>query len=271
MTNQTPQFDLLRETVGKTLTRAISELGCPSLPEDLLTDEHRTFLQHEVPGLPADAEALNRLVSGQAMKGKVLRVGNAVDGRSLFTVRFPLAGRACVLTFAYYQEEWHLYDIEAIQTRAFVWNRVLLGAVAGSALTLVVTWLTGWGLNGGDVAAQAQKQGLVVMTQDEFQNKVVSSAQGGMAAAGGQKSGQGSSADAKKGTAGNGQQVTFELKDGMTTADLTDFLKQEGLIDNQAAFNQELTSRGIDTLLRPKQYVFKKGMSEQEILTALQG
>jgi hypothetical protein len=270
MTNQHTQFDLLRETVGKTLNRAISDLGCPSLPEDLLTAEHRTFLQNEVPGLPADAQELNRLLIGQAMKGKILRVGSATDGSSLFTVRFPLSGRACVFTFAYYQEVWRLHDIEAIQTRAFVWNRLLLGAVAGSALTLLATWLTGWGLNGGDVAEEAKKQGYVVMTQDEYQKQVIASAQGEGAANGDPKAAQGSNANAKNGKVDTGQQVTFALKEGMTTSDLTQFLKQEGLIENQAAFNQQLTQRGIDTMLRPKEYVFKKGMSEQEILNVLQ-
>ena len=57
----------------------------------------------------------------------------------------------------------------------------------------------------------------------------------------------------------------------MTVNDLTSFLKKEGLIQDQGAFNQKLTQQGIDTKIQPKTYNFRKDMTEQDVLTVLQG
>lgn len=280
--NQPQPFDLLRETVGKPLKKAMQDLGCPSLPNGLLTTEHRVFLDAKLDHLPSDLDALDRLVVKQAMNGKVIRVGHAPAGESLFTVRFPLQKAACVITFAYYLDQWSVHSIDAIQTRAFQLSRVLIGGAVGSAVSFVVAFLL-FGTSGDDIVAQANKEGYVVLTKEQYEAKTGEPApvQSGESKA---KTAPGTSVPTNTDTAakdkdGNDpkkdqeadEPVSFTLQSGMTVNDLTSFLKQEGLIADQAAFNQKLTQEGIDTKIQPKTYNFKKGMTEQEVLNVLQG
>lgn len=285
--NQPQPFDLLRETVGKPLKKAMQDLGCPLLPQGLLTTEHRVFLDAKLDRLPSDLDALDRLVVKQAMNGKVIRVGHAPAGESLFTVRFPLQKAACVITFAYYRDQWSVHSIDAIQTRAFQLSRVLIGGAVGSAVSFVVAFLL-FGTPGDDIVAQANKEGYVVLTKEQYEAKTGEPApvQSGETKA---KTAPGTSVpatatpadtnSADKDKNGNDPKkdqeadasVSFTLQSGMTVNDLTTFLKQEGLIADQAAFNQKLTQEGIDTKIQPKTYNFKKGMTEQEVLNVLQG
>lgn len=277
MTNQSQPFDLLRETVGKSLKNAMQDLGCPALPHGLLTTEHRVFLDAKLDKLPSDLDALERLILKQAMAGKVIRVGHTPDGESLFSVRFPLLKAACVMTFAYYRDQWTLHTIDAVQTRVFQLSRVLIGGAVGSAASFLIAFLL-WGTTGDDLIALANKEGYVVLTKEEYQQKTgepapeVNTEQpagtlpGTSAAASTTPSDSDTTTPADK---DKDKLLAFTLKEGMTVNDLTTFLKQEGLIADQGAFNQKLTQQGLDTKIQPKAYNFKKGMTEQEVLTAL--
>jgi hypothetical protein len=271
MINQPQPFDLLRETVGKPLKKAMADLGCPDLPHGLLTTEHREFLDAKLDNLPEDMGELERLVLKNAVDGKVIRVGHTPDGKSLFSVRFRLQNAACVITFAYCREEWTIHQIEAIQTRAFQINRLLLGGLIGSAVSFMIAFLL-WNTSGDDIVAKAKEAGYVVLTEEEYRQKVGDAALA--AASTGQNSAPNTNEKTNPSTANqadSNETVAFTLQQGMTVNDLTTFLKNEGLIQDQAAFNQKLTQQGIDTKLQPRTYNFRKGMSEQELMEVLKG
>lgn len=288
MVNETPTFDLLQTTVGKTLAVAIRDLGCPMLPADLLTAEQQTFFLQEMNGLPTDSSALNLKIASALRKGTVVRTGVTPMGQHLFTVRFPLTKRDVTLTLAYFRDEWGLHCIDAVQSRNRALNHMLLGGVIGCVVTGVLAFVI-WGLNGDDLIQEAQQQGYVVMTQEKYNEQIQTSeaigaakiedTQNGQVAtkADDKQDGQTSSdstastdQDQGEQTQDEGAEVSFTLEQGMTTWDLTSFLLQEGLIQDQGAFSQELTARGIDTRLQPKTYTFHKGMTEEEVLSALE-
>jgi len=276
MYNEQPAFDLLQEAVGKTFRAAIKELGCPTLPNGLLTEEHHAFISSKIKKLPASIENVDRQIVTQALKGRVLRVGHSADGRSLFFVRFPLDKSDCIVTFAYATEQWELYAIDSVQSRGHNLNRLLIGAVFGSAITAAVTFFL-WGID-GNLIEQAKEQGYVVMTQEKFDEQIALATQSGQAApttakpaAGTDKPSTTKPATGQTKTGKSGEEVVFTLEQGMNTSHLTAFLKQEGLIDNPEAFGVRMTQLGLDVKLQAKSYKFRRGMTEQEVLTALGG
>ncbi|MGZ4032144.1 MAG: hypothetical protein ACXVDJ_07385 [Tumebacillaceae bacterium] len=263
---------LIKDTVGHTMKRVVRELGTPALPQQLLSPEQSTFLRNQIPGLPKDHAEINRMVVTNLMSGKVAQVGNTAEGSSLFTVHVPLDKDTCVLTLEYYRDEWQLHRIESVRTRRKQINQTLVGGVVGAAIAAAVALLI-WGVGGKhDAIAEAKAQGYVVLTQAQYQEQVpLTAGQPAKKTAGK----TGTATDASKtgtttGSADAGQSITFTMAEGMNTGDLTSWLKDNGLITDQASFNQKLTQQGIDTKLRPKDYVFKKGMSEADILGVLQ-
>ncbi|TCP53958.1 hypothetical protein EV586_105304 [Tumebacillus sp. BK434] len=270
-----PNFDLLKETVGKRFGGVCSDYGLPELSEGLFTADQLDFLQEQSESLPSDLGTLEGMILQNVNKGKVLRVGHAPTGESLFTVRIPVNKTAFVLTLAYSTEKWHLHSIEAVQTRRREIGKLLLGGLIGSAATVVIALLMASFSGGSDIAAQAKAEGYIVLTQEEYANQTGQSQvavatqdpnakKAGATAPGSQANGaaSGKAADA-------GEAVVFELKEGMTTWDLTTFLLEKGLIKDQAQFNQKLSDLGLDVSLRPQEYSFKKGMTEDEVIEAL--
>jgi hypothetical protein len=269
--NQKQTIALIKDTVGHSMKRVIRELGTPALPQQLLKPEQATFLRGHINGLPKELGELNRLLSNSTLNGKVVQVGNTAEGSSLFTVHVPLNAATCVLTLEYYREEWQLHGIESVRTRRKQVRQSLIGGVVGAALAAAVAVLI-WGVGGHhDAVAEAKQQGYVVLTQAQYQEQVPLTA-GQSSKKTGDKSTTATKTDGSKttGSADQGQSITFTMKDGMTTSDLTSWLKDNGLIQDQASFNQQLTQQGIDTKIRPQDYVFKKGMSEQDVLGVLQ-
>jgi len=266
-----PTFDLLQETVGRPLCKAIRDLGCPDLPVLPLRQEQGQFLQEQIDGLPSDLHELSAQLAERAMDGKLISVGVAADGSSLFTVRMKLRKADCVVTLSYYQEAWTLHRLDSVQTRWSMWNKAALGGLLGAAVTAALALLYG-GLSNGDVVAEAKEQGYVVMTQEQYDVVLNSRSGDGVSAIGGEapKEGEGSGGTEAASNLSS-EAVTFTLQEGMPIADLTSFLQQNGLIEDQAAFNQELTNKGIDRLIQPKAYTFRKDMTEQDVLTILQG
>lgn len=282
-----PAFDLLLSTVGKSLHAAIRDLGCPTLPVDLLTAEQQAFFQQEMNGLSEGKTSWNGQIVAGLKKGTVLRVGVSPEGHNLLTVRFPLRNRDVTLTLSYFRDEWAVYNIDAIQSRRREFNRLVLGGIGGSLITAVIAFFA-WGIDSDDLIMQAEQQGYVVMSQEQYNEQIktseaigaarVEEGTGQAAVAGTEADGQKDASAAASTTdtsvasdaaTGQGAELTFTLEEGMTTYDLTSFLLQQGLIDDQAAFNQQLTERGIDTRLQPKTYTFRQGMTEEQLLTAL--
>jgi hypothetical protein len=274
MQGQQPTFDLLKETVGKRFGKVLTDYGLPALPSGLFSDEQLKFLQEQSDRLPSEAGTLEQMLLENVNKGRVVRTGMAPTGESLFTVRIPLSRTTCMITFAYYLETWRLHSVDAVQTRRAEIGKLLLGALVGSAVTGVLALLFTGVSGGDDIVAQAKEAGYIVLTQEQYaeqtgksqvevatENQTSSSEQPKA-----QAKDQAQTAEQK----GAGETVTFRLKEGMTTWDLTSFLKEEGLIKDQMAFSQKLVDNGIDTMLRPQEYQFTRGMTEEEILQALQ-
>jgi hypothetical protein len=267
----TTTIDLLKDTVGKSLKSAIDDLGCPELPVGMFSGKQLAFLRESILELPEDDLEVERLMLGAAMTGKVIRSGQTPLGQSLFTVRFRVKKVACVMTFAYSREEWALHHVDAVQTRVREWNRLIFGGVVGSVLTALVTFLV-WGTGSGDLVAEAKAKGYVVLTEQQYEEQVqsqVPGAQGTAEARSSAASGDKSAAQ-KPAASGGDATLTFTLQEGAPLDDLSSYLKDNGLIEDKAQFNQELTQRGVDTQIKPKSYSFKKGMSLEEIFTVLQ-
>lgn len=264
--NELPTFDLLQETVGKPLKKVIADLGCPELPGELLKAEQRAFLHMHIDDLPAESGELNAKVIGLLHGAKVIRGGVSPEGHSLLTVRILLNRVACVMTLDYYRDEWSLYQIEGVQTPLRRVSRLLVGALMGAVVTGVTAFILLGGGGSGNAVAEAKSQGYIVLTQAQYEEQLLNPA-GQAAAVVADKAKQ---PEAEQGL-DQGEAVTFSMKEGMSTYDLTSFLKEEGLIEDQAAFNQVLTEQGIDTQLRPQDYQFKKGMTQDELLDVLKG
>jgi hypothetical protein len=263
-----PTFDLLQETVGKPLKKAMRDFGCTSLPTGLLNEEVARFLQDQMPHLPKQADELDRWLSERAEQATVIAAGYSPDGSSLFTIRFAEQKAACVVTLSYYQDRWQLYRFDSIETRLTRIRRTLLGAVAGSLITALLAGVL-WQVKAANAIEQAEAQGYIVLTQEQLDQKLADAGQLNTALNKAADTNNDKTAAQSKGQ--KDETIRFTLQEGMTTQDLTSFLQREGLIRDQAAFNQELTKRGIDRTLRPKEYIFRKGMNETEILTILQG
>ncbi|PWK13375.1 hypothetical protein [Tumebacillus permanentifrigoris] len=262
----TTTIDLLKDTVGKPLKQALQDLGCPALPIGLFSEKQIAFLRESITELPADDLELERLILGAATTGKVIRSGQTPLGQSLFTVRFRVKKVACVMTWAYSHDEWTLHHVDAVQTRVREWNRLIFGGLVGSVLTALVTFLV-WGTGSGDLVAEAKAKGYVVMTEQQYEEQVQSNVSDSTQqptqldkSAGGQQSSRSDKAAT----------LSFTLQDGAPLDDLTSYLQDIGLIQDKAAFNQVLTTRGVDTLIKPQTYTFTKGMSLEEILSVLQ-
>lgn len=272
---QQPNFDLLKETVGKRFGSVSTDYGLPEISEGLFTAEQLDFLQEQSESLPSDTGTLEGMILQNVNKGKVLRVGHAPTGESLFTVRIPVNKTAFVLTLAYSTETWHLHSIEAVQTRRQEFGKLLLGGLIGSAATALIALLLSSFSSGDDIVAQAKEEGYIVLTQEEYATQTGQSQVAVATQDPGAKQAGATAPDAKPDAAAaatdadTGEAVIFQLKEGMTTWDLTSFLQEEGLIKDQAQFSQKLTDLGLDVLLRPQEYSFQKGMTEDEVIEAL--
>jgi hypothetical protein len=259
--NELPTFDLLQHTVGKSLKKVIADLGCPELPSGLLKAEQRAFLHMHIDDLPSDGDELDRKVIGLLLGANVIRGGVSPEGHSLLTVRITLNRVACVLTLDYYQDQWSLDQIEGVQTPLRRVSRVLVGALMGAVVTGVTAFFLLGGSGSGNIVAEAKSQGYIVLTQAQYEEQLLHPTAPAVSA-----TPQKTKTDAKQGEA-----FTFSMKEGMSTHDLTSFLKDNGLIDDQAAFTQLLIDRGLDTQIRQQDYSFKKGMSQDELLSVLNG
>ena len=266
--NELPTFDLLQHAVGKSLKKVIADLGCPELPSGLLKAEQRAFLHMHIDDLPSDADELDRKVTKLLLSANVIRGGVSPEGHSLLTVRIHLNRVACVLTLDYYQEQWALHQIEGVQTPLRRVSRMLVGALMGAVVTGVTAFFLLGGNGSGNIVAEAKSQGYIVLTQAQYEEQLLrpgaTTSDGAIP--------QQTKTDAKDNQdAKQGDTITFSMQEGMTTHDLTAFMKEKGLIADQAAFNQLLIDRGIDTQIRLQNYTFKKGMSQEELLAVLQG
>ncbi|MFD2169625.1 hypothetical protein [Tumebacillus lipolyticus] len=267
---QQPSFNLLKETVGKRFGQMFTDYGLPELPTGLFSAEQLNFLQDQSESLPSDLGALENLLLQNVNKSKVLRIGNAPTGENLITVRIPLQKSACMLTFAYYKEAWRVHTIDALQTRRAEIGKLVLGGLVGAAATALFALILS-GFSGGDIVAQAKEEGYVVLTQEQYAEQTGQS-QVDIAAkdkAANQGADAGDAKQPAKEDASKGEAITFSLKEGMTTWDLTEFLKEQGLIQDRMQFSTKLTELGLDTMLRPQDYHFTKGMTEAEVIEAL--
>lgn len=68
-----------------------------------------------------------------------------------------------------------------------------------------------------------------------------------------------------------GKKLVFEMKSGMTTEDITAFLKKKGLIKDRYAFGKKIEKEGIAESIDIGKYEFMTGMSEREIMKVLEG
>jgi len=256
--NQFDTVDLLRATVGRTLRHAMRELGCPALTDDLLAAADCEFLHRQLQGLPAAPTALSQMFAKAAKNGKVLRVGVSPEGANLFTVRLSI-GRGCaVATLAYYRDQWSLHRLDAAESRIRRLSRPLLGALFGAASAAVVALLVITGTSATtDVVAEAEDQGYIVLTQAQYDEQLRTATE------------TAATPTTKPNTTKPTTNLSFTLRAGMTTSDLTAFLKEKGLISDKAAFNQELIERGVDRRLQQKTYTFRSGMTEEELYAVL--
>ncbi|ASS74341.1 hypothetical protein CIG75_04655 [Tumebacillus algifaecis] len=270
---QQTNFDLLKETVGKRFGQVFSDYGLPALSAGLFTNEQLSFLQEQTDDLPDDNSALESLLLQNVSKGKVLRTGQAPTGENLFTVRVPLIKSSCVLTLAYTTEKWSLQAIDAVQTRRTEIGKLLLGGLIGSAATALFALLINFG-SGDDIVAQAKEEGYIVLTQQQYaeqtgQSQVSIATQDPSAIKEDTKSGDAKTGEKNATDQAKGKAITFHLQEGMTTWDLTGFLKEAGLIKDQMKFGEKLVSLGLDVQLRPQEYAFQSGMTEDEVIEAL--
>lgn len=65
------------------------------------------------------------------------------------------------------------------------------------------------------------------------------------------------------------QSVTVVIESGMSSNEIAAKLKESGIIQDQAAFNQFLTANGYADKLQTGSFVLKKNMTETEVADAL--
>lgn len=285
---------LFKQLLGKKLGRVLKELGFPDVPPTVFNTEDILIFQQHMDKLPTSYQTATAHLSHPLHKGNVVAIHTLEDGKTQITIDFVYGEHRCTVQLLHWREHWETTGIPSVfRTQK---KRALPLTVAGISAVIVLGGLGLWyaGLFGNGAAAMSteeaiqivEEQGYLVMTPKQ-KNEIVEVAeqngyeraqqklakQEAQAKEQAQDSDQAASDEEKqvdKQSEQEAQELTFTMKEGMTSEDLTRALKEFGLIDNELAFGKKLQDSGIATKVRPGTYTFTQDMNEDEIIQELQ-
>jgi hypothetical protein len=255
---------LLTTAVRKKLDQVIEEFGYRPFDATALPDELYASLCHYLDFLPnRTAEGLRRMAAA-VRKGKVLATESLPDGCNTFLVRTVVKHHDVDLLLSYTSEGWRVQRVTSILPRP-IWLSRWLKYPVQAALLIGIALAGGWSYpwissHTGWLAAMA-KQGLLPSRH------AADSRPGGPS---GVASAFVPSRDVSGATdTAEPKMYTFEMAPGMTPQDLVNFLVQNGLVKDGAAFTRLLVDHHLDTSIRVGMYTFTSRMNEYDLLQAI--
>lgn len=285
---------LFKQLLGKKLRGVLKELGFPEVTPTVFDTEDILIFQQHMDKLSTSHQTASSQLVRSLHKGNVVAIHTLEDGKTRLTVDFVHLGYRCTVQLMHWREHWETTGTPSVLRTQ---KRLALPlTIAGSVVVIVMGGLGLWfgGVFGNSHGAMStdeaikyvEEQGYLVMTPEQ-KNKIVAiaeqdgyeKAQQKLAKQEEQTREQAQEKDKDSGdekkqadekSKQEAKKVTFTMKEGMTSADLIQTLKESGLIDNKRAFGKKLEDSGIATKVRPGTYTFRTDMDEDEIMQVLQ-
>lgn len=262
------------------------------------------MFQRAVDKLPADYKEARAQLVRALHRGKVSDLRTLSDGRTQIKAEFYLLGYSCTIRLRHLREHWELLGSPVLEKRE---HRSKVLPVTAASLLAVVAVFGLWLIfdNTADSADSLEKaietvkeNGYVVLTPEQKDQLAAQAEKAGYEKAKAElakqktqnvvATRQASATDqTKAGAALNKEtdqlkeeqealkegrekeKLVFTMRSGMTTQDLTLFLKENGLIKDRIAFGNKLEKMNIATKIDVGQYVFTSDMKEGEVLEVL--
>ena len=281
---------LFKKMLGKSMEQVSKELGFPTVPQAVFKAEDIMILQQHIDQLPTSHQAASAQLVRALQKGTVMGIHTLEDGKSQVAGDFTYANYRCTLVLVHWREQWETQGVPSVMPRKKKMTFPL--TVAGLLTVFVVAGLALWngGVigNGNNLAAMSleeakqavEEEGYFVLTPEQKNDIVAEAEQQGYEKAQQEREALSEQQTEKEQSSDQTtedeaeteeiRELTFTMREGMTAQDLTEALKQFGLIDNETAFGDKLQKSGIAQKVRPGTYTFTSDMSESEIMEELE-
>lgn len=283
---------LFKGLLGKNLGQVLKELGFPGVPSTVFTAEDVTIFRQHMDKLPGDHAAASAHLVRSLHRGTVVAIQSLSGGKTRMTVDFLHLGFRCTVQLVHWHEQWETTGTPSVlhKKRKLALPVMIAGtffAVAAGGLWTSSALGDGTGAMSAEDAIQlVEDEGYFVMTADEKSELVAAAEKNGYEQAmqeldqpeketdakakpkKGKKAKDGSK-PSKKGKKKRKKEIVFTMKEGMTSEDLIQALKEAGLIKDEVAFGTKLEDAGVATKVRPGKYTFSSDMSEKELIRQL--
>ncbi|MDI3328111.1 MAG: endolytic transglycosylase MltG [Alicyclobacillaceae bacterium] len=254
---------LLEFSIHREFRQGVRDLGCLFPGPEVFNPETLQFLIAHLEINREQMKNLKKELHQNLSSASILATEDLGDGRFSFVVRIPYRRYLIDLRLIYHRDQWQCAGVTAISRRP-LWKRPrVIGSVLVASYVIVAfvagTW-TQYKVSSDEkrLAELASRAGYVL----------VPASGAGVSSRAPQTSPPKTAEPAP--TPGAGQQVTFTLQTGMSASDVTQFLHNQGLVQDVGAFNRKLTDTHVDQSLKPGTYTFRKGMTVDEIVQTLE-
>lgn len=281
---------LFKQLLGKNLRQVLKELGFPEVPPTVFDTEDILIFQQHMDKLPTSHQAATSQLVRSLHKGRVTAIHTLEDGKTRVAVDFEHLGHRCTIQLLHWREHWETTGTPSVlKSQKQLAVPITVTGLFVVAVGGLLLWNTG--LFGNGLAAMSpekavqyvEEQGYIVLTPEEKNELVAVAEENGYEKAQQKLAKQEEQSDKQEEQAeqddrepedDQGEQeqkeLTFTMKEGMTSKDLTSWLKQNELIDDELAFGKKLEDAGLATKVRPGKYTFSTDMSEEKIMQELQ-
>lgn len=260
---------LLESSIHRGFQHSVRALGCVLPGPEVFDAETLQYLIAHLELSRDEIKNLREQLHARLSSAEVLTAEDLGDGRFSFLVRVPYQRHLVDLWLIYRRDVWKSGGVAALSQRP-LWKRP---RVVGSLLAVsyaVVAMAAG---AVGQYQVGHDQQRLAALAGRAGYALVPAPGSASSTAGPGRTSAQSPAPPAPNGqspTPPANPSVTFNLQMGMSASDVTQFLHDQGLIQDAAAFNQKLADSHVDQNLKPGTYTFHKGMTEDEIVQTLQ-
>lgn len=282
---------LFKQLLGKKLHQVQKELGFPGIPPTVFRAEDILIFQQHMDKLATSHQTASSQLARALQKGTVLAIHTLEDGQTRVTVDFEQMGHRCTVQLLHNREQWRTTGTPSVYRMQR--KRLVPLIIAGFIALLIVAGM-GMASVFGDTATITldeainfvEEHGYVVMTPKQKNELVTAAEENGYAKARKDfdKQKRKSAAEAndnnhkketdhkkkKEKKKVRKKELVFTMKEGMTSEELIQALKDAGLVDDAIAFGKKLQDSGIATKVRPGKYTFSSDMSVDEMIEQLQ-
>lgn len=254
---------LVKSIIHTSFGRAVKELGLPNFAQATFVKEIPPFLRSP-DSMFEDMPQMHERVWSAVMQGQVIAAEVKEDLSFVFYVQATVGGRGIDVRLVCRNKEWHIDTVVSMYhkpIRASRWfhRSVFTGSV-------IVAGLLGYVLHGTlqHPVAPGPASSVKPSSQQNAQTSHPAT----------QKPAPPNPSGTQKPTTHTTpkpvvKQLTFQLKQGMSLDDLSQFLKSNHLVKSAVSFDMLMKTTRADRDVRPGTYHFTSDMTQQQLIAVV--